>query len=237
MKRSIGIVSRLWMILFAASALASSVASAAAAAPPTERLEIHSLNGVYNDLGSELRPVQRGTLELRVGSPEHRLTVHGNTLTLADEDGDGVVDMELEIDFEGEGLLTIELVATGTRFEDRVAAPRQTVRMAGRARLARVDGGFDLTVVEAPASVGLRIESGLADKLVGVCKSFAALFAADCDGFAKALAVANVPMPQPGESFFLDDTRLTQQERKALERFASPPPLPAPRATGYHPGP
>ena len=205
------------LAFFSATAGASSVP---ASSVPQQRLEIHSLNGVYKDLGSDLRPVQRGSLELRVGSPEHRLTVHGNALTLADEDGDGIVDMGLEIDFEGEGRLTIEIVATGTRFEDRVAAPRQTVRMEGKARLARVDGGFDLTVVEAPGSVALRIESGLADKMVGMCKSFAAFFGADCDGLAKSLAVANVPMPRAGEKFFVDDKRLTKKERKALARFA-----------------
>ncbi len=41
------------------------------------------MNGVYEDLDSNLQPVRQGQVTIRVSSPDHRLTVHGNRLTLA----------------------------------------------------------------------------------------------------------------------------------------------------------
>ncbi len=92
----------------------------------TSGIEIGFMNGVHEDLDSNLQPIRQGSITIRVSSPDHRLTVHGNRLTLEPR-SDGSFDAVIEVDFEGRGHLIADVETIG-RFEDRVQAPRQTAR-------------------------------------------------------------------------------------------------------------
>lgn len=190
-------------------------------------IEIDFMNAVYTDLDSGIQPVKRGTLTIYISSPRHQLTVHGNRLRLTDN-GDGTVNATLSVDFEGDGDLVAELESHGMRnqFDDRVIAPRQIVTVSGTARLEHDDaGGYLMTVVEAPPSVGLEIRSNMAGDLVGLCKLFEKipLIAVDCTGIESALSVVTAPLPGPGEQFAVPAERLTDDEKAYFDRFASSP--------------
>jgi hypothetical protein len=185
-------------------------------------IELGFVNGVWADLDSGFQPVRRGGLTIRVASPEHRVTVHRNRLTLS-RDGDGPVDASLEVEFQGEGQIVADLVSAGleNRIEDRVTAPRQSVAAWAKVRFERDEGGYLMTVVEAQPKVDLEIRSDLAGRLVAFCRVFEKLplIPVDCAGIETALSVVTVPLPGPGEQFLIPGERLTAGEKAFFDRF------------------
>lgn len=191
-----------------------------------EEIELDFLNGVYTDLDRDIQPVERGAMTLYISSPKHRLAVHRNLLRLS-ANGDGTLDATVEVEFEGEGHLVVE-IETGRlrrKIEDDVTAPRQTVSVSGKARLERVDGGYLMTVADGPPSVDIVIRSDLAGSLVALCRTFARLplIPVNCDGIETALSVVTAPLPKPGEQFLVPAENLTEDERAYFDRFVPTP--------------
>lgn len=185
-------------------------------------IELAFANGEHRDLDSNLAPVRQGAMTIHVSSPQHLLTVHSNHLRFA-RAGDAV-DASFEVDFEGEGDLVAVLEA-GTiknRLKDHVRAPRQTVRVDGRIRLQKIEGGYAVTFLEGPPNVELKIESELAGNLVSLCQvlSRIPLVPVRCDGLREALSVVTVPLPGADEPVYLDAARLTETERAFFDRFS-----------------
>ena len=179
------------------------------------------MNGVYEDLDSDLAPIRQGSLTIRVSSPEHRLSVHGNRLQL-EPSADGSLAAVMEVDFEGGGRLIADVEGVG-RFEDRVEAPRQTARAAGSVRLARSEEGYLFTVVAADPFVRLEISSGVSRQIAGACRALELIPFVDlpCGGLEKALSTVRVPMPGPGEKFAVAAEALSDEERAFFDRFSS----------------
>ncbi len=193
----------------------------AAGDDPASGIEIAFVNGVYEDLDSNLRPIRQGSITIRVSSPEHRLTVHGNRLSLA-PNGDGTLGAVMTVEFEGNGHLIADVEGIG-RFEDLVEAPRQRARAAGSVRLSRAGGNYIFTVEAADPSVRLEIESGVARQVVGACRTLALLpfVRLPCGGLEKSLQAVDVPMPGPGEQFQVPADLLSNQEKIFLDRYVS----------------
>ena len=193
----------------------------AAEVPSEVEVELSSLNGVYEDLDSNLEPIRQGSLTIRVSSPEHRLTVHGNRLQLSTR-GDGTVDAAIEVNFEGHGQLIADVDGFG-RFTDLVDAPRQTVLARGNVRLARAADGYLFTVVSADPTVQLEVKSGVAGQIVSACRaaSMIPFVNLPCDGLETALGYVNVPMPPAGQQFLLPAAEMTAAEQAILDRFAT----------------
>ncbi len=177
------------------------------------------MNGVYEDLGSNLQPIRQGSITIRVSSPKHKLTVHGNRLTLVPQAG-GTIEAMMEVDFEGRGHLIADVESLG-RFEDHVEAPRQSARVAGVVRLTRAAGNYLFTVETADPYASLEIHSGVARQVVGACRILAMLMNLPCDGIENSLATVRVPMPGPGEQFQVRADQLTDGEKAFLDRFVS----------------
>ena len=144
-------------------ALFALVALPALADPPASDrggIQIGYLNRTWTDLAGEATAVDEGPLSVRLRSPENRVTVHRNRLVLVPRDG-GDPDAQIEAEFEGEGQLVAD-VGGGrfdTAFRDRVTAPRQSVRVAGRARVTRDADAYHVTLVDGPASAPVEIRS------------------------------------------------------------------------------
>ncbi len=190
-----------------------------AAADDVAGTEIAFMNGVYEDLDSNLQPIQQGSITIRVSSPNHQLTVHDNRLILTPA-GDGTLTATMEADFEGRGQLIADVDSLG-RFQDHVEAPRQRARVAGTVRLERAAGNYLFTVVSADPYARLEIKSGVARQVVGACRVFALLMNLPCDAIARSLSVVQVPMPEPGEQIELRADLLTGAEKAYLDRFVS----------------
>lgn len=199
----------------------------AGAAPPTEAgaggIEIAYLNQTYTDLAGEIAPIGEGPLTIRLASPAHRVTLHRNRLVLVPNAG-GDPEAWVEAEFEGRGDLVahVEGGPMATRFEDRVAAPRQTLRLRGKARVARDPQGYTVFLVAAPPSAPVEIRSGVVADIVGVCESLAILGALDCGRLERALSRVNVPLRPERTAVRLPRERLSAAEIAYLDRFAAP---------------
>lgn len=219
-----------FLLLLAAGVAVATERQAADAAS----IEISAMNGVYEDLDQGLAPIQQGPLTIRISSPEHRLVVHGNRLTLEPKGG-GRLRAAVETELEGAGRLHADVEGSGlaNRFTDDVEVPRQRVRVAGEIYLRRHAAGYLITTAEAIPPVRLEIRSDLAGQVVGLCQTLAVLpfLAVSCDALETALSAVTVPMPGADQEFLLLASSLTETERAFFDAHAAPaepPPPPAP---------
>ncbi len=187
-------------------------------------IELAFVNGQYTELDANLKPIEQGPLTIRLSSPEHQLTVHRNHMTFA-ADGSGAYAATVEVELEGGGKLfaDVEGVGMSSRFEDDVEAPRQTLKVAGKVRLERVDGGYRVTFVEAPTASRVEIKSNVIRQIVNFCSALDGipLISLDCPAIDKSLTRQQVPMPQAGEHFFLTQERLSEEERAFFDRLSA----------------
>jgi hypothetical protein len=196
---------------------------ALAEAPGSARgIQIGYLNRTWTDLAGDAKPVEEGPLSVRLRSTQNRVTVHRNRLVLAPREG-GDPEARLEAELEGEGQLVADVGdgSFATRFTDRVSAPRQTVRIAGRARITRDADAYRLTLVDGPSSAPVEIRSQAIGRVLLLCEELGWLAALDCGRLRGSLSTVQVPLD--GErSVSLPRERLAADERAYLDRFVAP---------------
>lgn len=198
-----------------------------------ETIEIRAANGTYSQLGAQLQPIVQGPFTITVASPRHEIKVHANRLDLQKARDPLTVDARFEVELEGFGDLIADVVGpndTRSHFEERVTARRQRIRVAASMRLQRVPQGYMWTLVESYSpSIDFVIESGLSSKLVATCQVLELLpivGVIDCDALEKALTTIKVPMPAAGTQWLVVPEKLTENEKKFLDRFVLASPRP-----------
>lgn len=196
-----------------------------AAAAAAQSVEVASFNTTYEGTATDLEPIRQGPITIHVSSPSYRLTMHRNRFAFTPAGG-GVLDATVECELEGTGQLVAVVETAGSRndFDDRLEVPRQTLTLAGKLRLERIETGFRFTVVEAPATLGITIRSAALTRILGACDALSQIpfLALSCKGLEQALSTARVPVPKAGESFVLADSSLSLAERAFFARFAHP---------------
>jgi len=210
---------RLFRVIVIGLVLAGLVRDPASGRSKSKEVELRYVNGVYENLGSDLEPIRQGPLTIRVSSPEHRLTIHSNRLRL-ERNGDGTLAAKMEVDFEGQGHLVAQVEGFG-RFTDDVEARRQTVEATGTIRLERTEGGYLFSVIEAQSDTRVDIESGVAEQIVGACRAASRLplVKLPCEGLDAALTSLRIPMPEAGREFLLPSADMTRKEKAFFNRF------------------
>lgn len=198
------------------------VATAAVQAAGPAELSVSAFNGRYSQPGVSFDGVAMGPLALHLSSPENALYVDSHRLLLSPL-GDGTHSAELTAAVRGGGRLLADVDVGGapSRMADEVVLPPQTVTVEGRARLTRVEGGYQIALLQLPESVGVEIESALADRLVTVCDGLQILTLGtlDCAALERSLHTVQVPLPASGQTLFLDDGQVTAEERQALDLY------------------
>ncbi len=188
--------------------------------------ELGFLNGTYSQLAPQLQPIEHSGLKIRLTSPQQELQVWRNQLSFQPAGGDVfAVDLEVELTGFGELIADLEGAGMSTRFSDRVEAPRQTVKLAGKAKVARTDEGFLVTVLEAPSHLRLVVKSQAIGKILDLCRGLDSipLLSFDCPGLEQALSRVRVPLPPPGGQVLLPKERLTPAEQAFFARLANSP--------------
>jgi hypothetical protein len=169
-----------------------------------------------------VEPVSEGPLTIQLSSPSNKLVLVSNALRL-ELGADGLYSADLEVRFYGKGRVVANVDVSGVarRFTDDVLVPPQTRRLAGRVRVTRSGDGFLLTPERLPRELLVSIQSRLGNDIVNLCESLAALPFSDldCSGLDRALSTARVPLPRPGEGFYLARTDLTPDERRQIEGY------------------
>lgn len=215
-------------------ALLAALALPAVAQPGAagKEIELRSFNGIYTGLDDRLQPIEQGPITVHLQAPEHELRVLRNRLVLRPVAG-GAYDAEIEVEVAGQGFLVADVESMGvtSRFEDVVRLPQQLIRLRGIVHLARVKGGFEVTPVEIPETVGLRIESQALDGIVSTCELLSQLVSLGCGALGNALSTVQIPL-DAGDTFRLESARLSEAERgffAAAAAQGSPPPATRPQ--------
>lgn len=206
------------LLLLAAAVGGASAEVIRARADLARQIELGFFNQTYRDLDPGLVPVQQGPLRIAVSSPEHRLQVFGNLLSVRPATEE-TWEAELRVDLEGDGRLLAEVDIGGVVNElvDDVTANRQWVTARGEIRVSRAPEGFRIELASAGPSPTVEIQSALGAQIVAVCQSLALLLGLDCDGLQKGLSVVQIPMPDPGTTFLLPEAYLNEAERSFFE--------------------
>jgi hypothetical protein len=194
----------------------------AAGPAPGEVFTFPSLDRTYRDVASDLGTVQEGFLTFEVTSPANTLVVTGHRLTLAPSPAGGWA-AELELEVRGAADLLLRPASggkEGVAFRDQVVVPPQRLQMAGRLAVEPASAGFRVTVLEAPPTLQVAIESQLGGQLLGFCEGLTAfLGGADCGALERALSSVAVPLPRPGTRIDVPAGVLTEEEAAGLAAF------------------
>lgn len=180
------------------------------------------VDGVHRDLETDLAPIQIGPVTVVLTSPTHSLEVFEHELRLKVAE-DGADAASLRARYQGEAHLVAELEIGGmsSEIDDQIELPLQETEIAGVIEIVREETGYRVTTLEAPSHVEIQVESNLAERLGLLCRGFAVLAMGnvDCEAVDQAMSVVKVPLPEPGEEFFIATEDLTEKERDQIERY------------------
>jgi hypothetical protein len=186
------------------------------------QLRFERFNRSYAEAVPEISPIVQGPLTIQLSAPKSNLTLRNHLLRLEPGPG-GSHTAELRVEFQGQGLLVADVdVAgfTGTRLQDQVVVPAQAATLEGRVKVTREPGAYVVTTEQLPKQLRVKIQSGMGTQLVGFCNRVPNLLGElDCDRLNQALSSAVVPLPPAGESYLLEDSELTPQERQQLDSY------------------
>jgi len=208
------------LLLVALAALAT-----AWAAEGERELTFARLNRTYSDFVRELAPVGEPGMTVRLTSPHQVLLLRDHRIRLRPEGG-GIFAGAVELEVQGKGSLIadVELGPLVRQLTDEVIVPPQTIRAAGRARIRRVTGGYEIAALEAPRDLRVAIQSRTINDILTLCGQAALLTlgALDCSGLESALTRPAIPVPD-GSLFHLGDDELTAADRSALDALLATP--------------
>lgn len=152
-------------------ALLVSVSSSAQAQGALYQFELAGLNRKYPQPVGELPPIDLAPLLVRWRSPDAVVNVISHRVRLW-ERGNGSYDGEVEVEFEGQGTLVIDLEGPGLsqRLTDAVALPRQRLRVPGRVVFEKVPQGYRVRAKEVPSRVAVELRSQLVGRVLELCR-------------------------------------------------------------------
>lgn len=202
-------------------------ATATAAVGKAASFTFAPCNRTYQQRNAVLAPVTQGAMTIAVSSPANHLDLLAHRLDLTPL-ADGTHRAHFVAEYAGGGELVADVGIGGvtSRLEDTVTVPRQQTVVDGRVRLARGEHGYEITTVELPPTVDVRIESQLAGRFAVLCDSLTLLpgVVLDCDAVRAGLSHARVPMPEPGETYLLPAECLNATLRHRLDAYLGLPP-------------
>lgn len=199
--------------------LVASVAPAPGADKGPTELKFSKLNRTYTDFVPPLDSVYEGGVSVQLASPKQSLVLKDHRIHVTPQ-ADGTFAGDVELDIQGKGAVIAD-VAFGPlseRFNDEVIVPPQTLKLEGRAKIRRVEGGYSIDPVQMRRRVSIAIQSRTVNSILALCDQAAivSLGSIECDGLDRALTHPAMTIPE-GTSFTLQDSELTDADRAALD--------------------
>lgn len=204
---------------FLLSLLLAVAAIGRAQVPVAEELRFQKLNRVYADFVPPLEEVNQGGVVVKLASPKQTLILRDHRVRLT-PGAAGVFDGTVELEVQGKGILIADVTfgPLAERFTEEVIVPPQKLALAGKARLVRVEGGYEIVPIELPERLAVAVQSQTVNQILTLCDrtSLVSLGAIDCTGLERALTHPSIPIPQ-GQTFTLHDSDLTDEDRRELD--------------------
>jgi hypothetical protein len=200
---------------------AGAPAAAASPSPADVSFELTRLNRTYSDIAGEMAPLDLDPVTVRLSSTHQTIVVRRNRITLRPI-GDGSFEGSAEIELFGKGDLAADVAfgsGTPQHLTDELVLPQQRIVLDGRVRIARAQGGYEVTTEQLPPELRVDIRSRMVGDFLQACAGMAllSLGAVDCDRAAQTLERPALPMPPPGSRFLLADADLTAADRARLD--------------------
>jgi hypothetical protein len=184
------------------------------------------LNDTFRNLAPDIMPVSAAGLTINLRSPSNSLTVRGHSLEL-EPLGAGRYRFHGWVDFLGEADLVAQFAASVPgEIEDKVLLPSQVVELEGEVDLVKMPGGYDLTTRRMPAAMDLQMQSRLGGQVVKLCDMLSLFSGGDCSGLGASFGRVRVPLPPPGDTYFIADEELTSEERQLIDAYLKVAPAP-----------
>lgn len=211
-----------WMMLASIWALPMR-ASAVDLPDDSEVLHSDRVDGVHRDLATEIAPIEQGAIRIQLHSENPVLEVVSHQLLLWPLKG-GSHGARLTALFQGEADVQADLEVAGlpAQMADFVELPEQETSIEGRFEITREESGYRVVAEELPHFIEIRFKSRLAGQMVTLCRGLALLApgsGAECEGLDRLLSVVRLPMPESGETYFIEQSRLTDFERGQLDGY------------------
>lgn len=183
------------------------------------------VDGTHTDLPADIAPIEQGAILIQLHSTNPVLEVASHKLVLWPVE-DGSHGARLEAQFQGAAELRadVEIAGLPAQMTDFVELPEQETAIEGRFAITREEAGYRVVAEELPRFIEIRVKSRLAAQMVTLCQGLA-LFApgggAECEGLERLLSLVRLPMPEAGETYFIDESKLTAFERDQLDGYLS----------------
>jgi len=218
-------LSRSWIVVWTMLALLSSppVKAETEVRDDSAVLKSDRIDGIHRDLPADIAPIEQGAILIRLHPTNPVLEVASHQLSLWPVEGSSH-GARLTARFQGEAELRADLEIAGlpAQMTDFVELPEQETSIEGQFAITREESGYRVVAEELPRFVEVRVESRLAGQMVTLCRGLA-LFApgggAECEGLDRLLSVVRLPMPESGETYFIEESKLTVFERDQLDGY------------------
>ena len=210
-----------WMLL---ASLSSQPVKAETDVPENSAvLESDRIDGIHRDLPADIAPIEQGAILIQLHSTNPVLEVSSHQLLLWPVEGISH-GARLTARFQGEAELQADLEVAGlpAQMTDFVELPEQEASIEGQFAITREELGYRVVAERLPRFIEVQVKSRLAGQMVTLCRGLA-LFApgsdAECEGFERLLSVVRLPMPESGETYFIEASKLTVFERDQLDSY------------------
>lgn len=190
--------------------------------PAPQVLVFDRFNGHFRDLDPEVQQFRQGPLTVAVDVERASVAVERHRLVLQPRP-DGTHSVRGEVLFSGLAHLDADIGAGGmsSRLADRVVVPSQEKSWEGVVRVRASQPGYEVTIVEGPRLMRVRVESELGGQAAALCSAAALLPGSGlaCDALAAFFSNAPVVLPGPGESFWVERSELTAEEQAQVDGY------------------
>lgn len=190
--------------------------------PAPQVMVFDRFNGHFQDLDPQVQQFRQGPLTVAVDVERASVAVERHRLVLRPQP-DGTHRVRGEVLFSGLAHLNADIGAggMGSKLADRVVVPSQEKTWEGIVRVRASQPGYEVTVVEGPRLMRVRVESDLGSQATALCSAAALLPGTGlaCDALAAFFSNAPVVLPGPGESFWVERSELTAEEQTQVDTY------------------
>ena len=116
----------------------------------------------------------------------------------------------------------LEVAGLPAQMTDFVELPEQETSIEGQFAITREELGYRVVAERLPRFIEVQVKSRLAGQMVTLCRGLALCAPgsdAECEGFERLLSVVRLPMPESGEMYFIEASKLTVFERDQLDSY------------------